>query len=74
MLGNVREWCLDSYANYLPGAASDPTGPKVFPSQAIHVSRGGDIGSSLIDCTPSRRFPGETDNSKAGFRVAFIAD
>ena len=69
MLGNMWEWCRDSYGNYPDGAATDPVGS---PKGSSRVNRGGSWGSGAKYCRPAARYqrsPRET-KSVVGFRVA----
>ncbi len=69
MHGNVREWCLDSYALYAPGPVTDP----FVTGGYSRVIRGGtwSTGGSASSCRSAIRFgltPGGT-SSNFGFRV-----
>ena len=69
MLGNVREWTGDWYAEYT-GAVTDPTGAAVGGSH--RVTRGGAWGASAQGARESDRgFASEDDRFSAlGFRLA----
>ncbi|HEY0967238.1 MAG TPA: formylglycine-generating enzyme family protein [Opitutaceae bacterium] len=72
MLGNASEWCLDYYADNLPGGEQiDPQGPT---SGTLRAVRGGNFGSPAANCRPAKRGrafaegkDGATD--KVGFRI-----
>lgn len=57
MHGNVAEWCADFYDKQfrMTEAAEDPQGP---PAGDARISKGGDWGSSAINCS-SARFGGD---------------
>jgi formylglycine-generating enzyme required for sulfatase activity len=69
MLGNVREWCWDWYAEFPANQVTDPLGPDKGPDRVI---RGGSWYDEAADCRsanrsghgPSYRLP------DGGFRLA----
>jgi formylglycine-generating enzyme required for sulfatase activity len=69
MHGNVWEWCLDSYASYAPGPATDP----FVTGGAARVFRGGswDNYGTAMDCRSAIRLslPSSGVGSGIGFRV-----
>lgn len=69
MQGNASEWCLDHYADRLPGGAqTDPTGPVEGSSRVV---RGGNFASPAANCRITKRGgirPEEVSN-KIGLRV-----
>jgi formylglycine-generating enzyme required for sulfatase activity len=67
MLGNVTEWCDDSYGRYPRSATTDPWGS----SGRDRVCRGGSYGSNARDTRLARRYPWrEVERSEyIGFRV-----
>ncbi|MBX3728879.1 MAG: formylglycine-generating enzyme family protein [Candidatus Sumerlaeia bacterium] len=69
MHGNVREWCLDWWADSLPGGSvTDPTGPA---TGSRRVLRGGDHGSMPFVARAAHRSRDAADYKVAaiGFRV-----
>lgn len=53
MIGNVEEWCSDTYAAYPPGPSVDP---KANPApNAKRVARGGSFGEGPSDCRVAHR-------------------
>lgn len=70
MLGNVYEWCSDSYDGILPGGV-DPRGPSMAP---MRVYRGGCWYYDPWNCRPACRNRDTPDfrSSKLGFRVAVV--
>jgi len=67
MHGNVWEWCLDSFAPYSPGDATDP----FVTGGSLRVLRGGSWFDDALLCRSAHRFPfnpGNPNNS-IGFRV-----
>jgi formylglycine-generating enzyme required for sulfatase activity len=74
MLGNVEEWCEDSYSSlrYLRWSKQDPTGPSY---DDFKVVRGGSSFSSYGECRCATRrgsSPGKAWET-TGFRVAMDA-
>ncbi len=71
MHGNVKEWCLDSYGSYYPGAVSDP-----FASSGPNrVTRGGSWALESEECRSSYR-NGESpflQRADIGFRVVLAS-
>jgi formylglycine-generating enzyme required for sulfatase activity len=67
MHGNVLEWCLDSYAAYTAGAATDP----FVTGGPTRVFRGGSWGSFSSDCRSSYRASAShgVKGQALGFRV-----
>ena len=75
MLGNVWEWCLDSFQTDITGC--DPNvGPVGLASDASRVSRGGGAGNWPKDCRIARRSSDSRTyvNSYCGFRIACAAE
>jgi serine/threonine protein kinase/formylglycine-generating enzyme required for sulfatase activity len=70
MSGNVREWCLDWYAEaYAGDMQADPTGPT---TGSFRLYRGGGWDDRARDCRMAKRFkgaPGYRDYD-LGFRLA----
>ena len=67
MIGNVWEWCSDSYGGYPTGAVEDPTGPN---SGSYRVNRGGSWCFDAGCCRSAGRVrlePGRR-NGDLGFR------
>lgn len=75
MHGNIKEWCLDFYAQdiaALNGAVNTGIAPN---SSANHVMRGGSWLDNASDCRSARRFQwaGSDDNYNSyGFRIALV--
>ncbi|MBM3989324.1 MAG: formylglycine-generating enzyme family protein [Planctomycetes bacterium] len=67
MHGNVREWCLDSVANYPAGAVTDP----FVTGGPDRVVRGGSWGYGSGDCRSAYRDYGDPGHAgdNIGFRV-----
>jgi formylglycine-generating enzyme required for sulfatase activity len=71
MHGNASEWCLDWFANYQGGSATDPQGPNVGLGRVI---RGGGVlsGNSAALCRSAYRTYLNHDfysSSLVGFRI-----
>jgi formylglycine-generating enzyme required for sulfatase activity len=68
MLGNVWEWCLDSFSPYLRGPVVDPSGTV----GAARVIRGGAWDHPASHTRAARRVAYRADSSRSviGFRVA----
>ena len=80
MHGNVREWCMDLYADYPSSPAVDPAGPaadpKAPPAGKVHVVRGGSHGYWASACSAASRgkeYPGQS-HKHLGFRIVLEAD
>ncbi len=74
MHGNSVEWCLDWYAESLPGGTvTDPRGPN---SGSKRVYRGGGWNGNGQDCRSARRAGGPPDrrDDECGFRVVLAPD
>jgi formylglycine-generating enzyme required for sulfatase activity len=74
MNGNVLEWCLDLYADKLPGGeVTNPLGP---PSSTLHlhVLRGGCWNYDAANCRSASRHGASSSTQVfwAGFRVALV--
>ncbi|MEM1183319.1 MAG: SUMF1/EgtB/PvdO family nonheme iron enzyme, partial [Acidobacteriota bacterium] len=70
MLGNVSEWCLDTWIDsYDPGPRSDPLGSGEGPYKVV---RGGAFDEDVYDQTAGRRFSYRPNDSTfyIGFRWA----
>jgi len=52
MHGNVKEWCLDGYAEYSEGAVKDPQGPTSSP---YRIFRGGGWNDYSANCRATIR-------------------
>jgi formylglycine-generating enzyme required for sulfatase activity len=67
MHGNVQEWCLDSFASYSSGAATDP----LVTGGSGRVFRGGGWNGSSAYCRSAYRSNNSPDSSHSavGFRV-----
>ena len=84
MVGNVREWVADAYQDSYIDAPDDQRavafttdvcaeGAVITESQTLFgVTKGGDIGSSVVSARPENRFPTllTTRSSRVGFRLA----
>ncbi len=73
MHGNVWEWCLDLYADRLPGGSvTDYNGPA---TGSRHVYRGGGWDSDAKECRSAIRVKGSADDREdnVGFRLALSA-
>lgn len=68
MHGNIAEWCLDSYASYSHGSATDPF---VTGSGSARVVRGGGWKSHSPACRSASRRVGSPNSQhyNRGFRV-----
>ena len=76
MHGNVREWCMDGFAEYPEGLINDPTGPAEFQlgHYPTRVFRGGYAGSPAWECRSASRSGTDTSSRypNLGFRVASV--
>lgn len=70
MHGNVSEWCLDGYAEYSGGLATDPWAR--LSTNQLAVCRGGSITDAAKYCRSAfRSFGARSDrHNSLGFRVA----
>ncbi len=68
MHGNVREWCSDWYADYLPSHQTDPIGPD---DGTYRLCRGGGCLSEGNDCRAAIRTTDKPNyyGGEVGFRV-----
>jgi len=74
MLGNVWEWCQDSWGDYSTETVTDPKGPSGSPT-TNRILRGGAWEEPPRYCHPTYRYSGKPElrSSKVGFRlVAFL--
>ncbi len=71
MHGNVREWCLDWYGSYPPGARDEPTGPMVGTERVV---RGGSWFNSARFCRSAERSSQEPthEGDLLGFRIVLV--
>ncbi|XZE18022.1 formylglycine-generating enzyme family protein [Pirellulaceae bacterium SH449] len=72
MHGNVREWCIDWYANYPKGLITDPVGPEKGSSRVL---RGGGWFSTAGLCRSASRYwltPDDRYNN-LGFRLVSVS-
>ena len=68
MSGNVYEWCIDCYEEYLSSSQTNPTGST---SGSNRVRRGGSWSDYARFCRVSYRFNGGPDGrNDSGFRLA----
>ena len=69
MLGNVWEWCADSWHDDHTGAAADGSA-RVDLTEVRGVRRGGGYSSKAVDCRPASRRPppGGGRSHSTGFR------
>ncbi len=67
MIGNVWEWCSDSYGEYPKGAGTDPAGPRKGSSRVI---RGGSWSNKDAQCRSALRGRSGPWLLSFGFRVA----
>jgi formylglycine-generating enzyme required for sulfatase activity len=70
MVGNVWEWCQDSYGPYSSESAMDPVASQEGNS---HVIRGGSWASKVLDCTSTRRESRSSGSDRIGFRVVLVS-
>ena len=68
MSGNVWEWCLDWYGDYIITDVDNPKGPS---NGTYHVNRGGSCYNIGIRCRSSYRRGSTTDYliNDLGFRL-----
>jgi sulfatase modifying factor 1 len=68
LVGNVREWCQDWYANYPTGSVTDPTGPATGSQR---IFRGGAFNSFGAECRSAARnkYDPNSGFNTVGFRV-----
>ena len=73
MHGNVLEWCLDFYAPYPNGSATDPTGPA---TGGKCIQRGGNWHSDPDKCRSAQRSQAAPSRAfnRDGFRVIVAAE
>jgi len=69
MVGNVSEWCSDSYTHFL--GSERKTDPIFALGPEARVIRGGNFSDTATDCRAARRRPGLREMRAAGlgFRV-----
>jgi formylglycine-generating enzyme required for sulfatase activity len=70
MLGNAKEFCLDSPRAYNSEAVRDPSGPEAGEE---HVTRGGSYRSSLNSLRASFRYSSTGRDDEFGFRCVLPA-
>lgn len=70
MVGNVWEWCQDSYGPYSSEPATDPI---ASGEGNHHVIRGGSWASEIVDCTSTRRESRSSGSDRVGFRVVLVS-
>jgi eukaryotic-like serine/threonine-protein kinase len=71
-IGNVGQWCQDTYHDSYSGAPTDGSAWETSGDPEIRVYRGGAYDSSAASCRSAMRFAAERQknrNSRIGFRV-----
>lgn len=73
MIGNVREWCSDWYAEYSGDFLIDPSGPL---SGTVRIQRGGGMDDWVFACRASCRSTGYPfyRDGNTGLRLCLTAD
>ena len=69
MHGNLWEWCLDRYGNYIGDEVIDPVGPS---TGSTWVCRGGSWDYNAYACRSACRMDTNEGNYNDGFRLALV--